>query len=348
MASTTAYVQYGNYRFSPVPQIGYRDSGAPLGSSKSGPVIRERVITIVGKILGLNFNDIQSRVWAMEAAFAQQDQVLIWNDGTTQRISANVKVTQIDVPVEWGTYEANFTITLLYYPQDDVNAAPFEVSYNGYTFNPIPVFSRNMDVARESPDSIRLANRWVISLSGFIDKGSMAANMTEYNALLTAINSDNGTLKYGNFTQSVKITNSKVEPDTWQSVIKYSLTMIYSDNYLAGGIIILNSSRRIQRFTQRNAKHLIPFIDFGNIQLLGESPQTVSAQGFIVADTLAHARTAANTEINNQFPAPPIGGAAIEEPSSTIVERATENRVEWNVSVFYTIPAFTGAIYGSG
>ena len=345
MATTTASLQYGSYVFNPVPQIGLRSSSNPLGANKSGPDDRVVVASIVGRILGVSFNDIQNKMAALTAAFAKQDQTLYWNDGTTTRINQAAKVLTFDFPAEWGTYEQTYTITLTYLPLDDTNAAPFLVKYGSYTFSPIPIFGRQMKTERESIDSTIESQRWTLSLSGYIDKGSIAANLTEWAALQAALAVDD-TFQYSTFIQSVKMVDFDVTADTWQRKINYSITMQYVDGFTTANVIKLSSARSISRVTDRVAKHLIPFIDYAQVQVLGLNGQSITAVGYIIGTTMANARTAANTEINAQFPAPPTGVLALDEESSKITEKYEENRVDWNVTRFYTAPVLSGGLYG--
>ncbi len=348
MSTTTTVIKYGStYQFNPVPQIGCKSNASPLGSSKSGPASREVVVTIVGRILGTSYNDIQTKWAALVAAFAKQDQTLYWNDGTTTRINQSAKVLSIDEPTEWGTYEKNYSITLKYIPIDDTNTAPFTVKYGNYTFSPIPIFGRSLKVQRETVDSIRGPNRWTLSLSGFIDKGSISANKTEYDNLINALDADD-VFQYDSFIQSVKLEGSSVQEDTWQRRINYAITMQYSDGFTSmGTVIAFASSRTIGRVTDRVVRHYIPFLDGADLQDLGKNGQGITAVGYVIGTNMANARTAALTEINNQFPSPPSGVLMYEEESSKVVEKATENRVDWNVSRFYTMPVLVGGVYNS-
>lgn len=344
---TTARVKYGTYTFNPVPQVGFKSSASPLGTNKTGPASRDMICTIVGKILGTSFQDIQSRVWALQVALATQDQNFYWHDGTTLRINQQVKVLTMDMPAEWGTYEANYQITLTYIPLGDVNTPPFLVKYGSYTFSPIPIFGRSMRVERESPDSVKGPNRWGLSLSGFIDKGTIAANKAEFDLLKAAVSAD-ATFQYDSFIQAVKIGECSVLEDTWQRRINYAINMAYSEGIDSGnGVIKMASSRTISRLVSRVAPHYIPFIDDQQVQILGRAGQTISAQGFIIGDTLAQAKTAANIEIEAQFPAPTGDSVRWEDPSSKVTEKYTENRIDWNVTRNYTTPVLTGGIYGS-
>lgn len=351
MSTSTAILKYGTYIFAdhgPIPQVGMRSNATPIGSNKSGPANRQKVVSLVGRVEGNNLNEVQTKVWALEAAFAKQDQTLYWHDGTTLRINRSAKVESIDLPAEWGQYEANFTITLTYWPLDDQNTPPFTVSFGAFTFNPIPILGKEFTAERETPDSARGVNRYVISLSGFIDNGSISANKTESDALEAALAAD-GTLTYDGLVQSVKVDNFHIDPDTFQNRIGYSIRFSYASGFTGAGsnVVKSSSSRQIGRVSRRSAIHYIPNVDDATVQLLGKNGQQIVATGFLIGTSMAAARTAAATEIAAQFPSAPVGVTMIEDPGSTVTEKSSENRVDWNVTKFYTAAVLTGGIYGS-
>jgi hypothetical protein len=314
---------------------------AHIGENKTGPGNRERAMTLVGKVRGNNLNEVQTKVAALEAAFALDRQLLYWHDGATLRIN-NVESYPLTVEFspEWGQYEAHYNITLFYYPLDDGNTAPFLVKYRGFTFDPIPIFGREFNVERESPDSARQSDRVNVSLSGFFEEGSLSGNLTELNALIAELALD-GQLDYGAFSQTVKVNRFSHAPDVMDRRVSYAINFSYEQNLSGGGTVKkMSSQRRITRRNQRSAFHFVPFLDHASGQLLGETGQTITATGFVVATSMADARAAALTEINAQFP-----GGGVELTSSEITEKYNENRVEWSVSRFYTAPVLTGGVY---
>src|SRR3989337_1261813 len=120
MATSVATLKYGSYVFNPIPQIGIRSTLARTGESRTGPGTRERVVTLSGKLKGNNLNQVQTKVAALEAAFALDRQALYWHDGVTVRVNNVTSFPlSVEIPAEWGQYEAHYTITLFYYPLDD-------------------------------------------------------------------------------------------------------------------------------------------------------------------------------------------------------------------------------------
>ena len=186
----------------------------------------------------------------------------------------------------------------------------------------------------------------------------MSANQTKLAALNTALVTDDLTLVYGSFSQSVKVLGWTHHEDTLQRRIGYVVTFMYVETAQADGIIKLSSMRRVTRVTQRYVPHFVPYLDYATVQVLGRGGQKISATGYVICDTLADARIAAQVEIAKQFPvvntpaelvyAYGLTYAGVEDPSSTVTEYADQKRVDWNVERFYGTPGLSGGLYGTG
>jgi len=340
MAQSLATIKYGNYTFNPVPQFGIRDNIKRLGESGYGGGNIERSVTLKGNLFGSNLNEVQTKIWALQAALALDGQVLYINDGVTTRVNTIAKVLSVDIPEDWGQYDAEYTIRLLYFPLSETHYNPITVSYNGYTFNPIPIMGREFVVNRPSPEAARDAARVTITLQGILDKGTTTGNFTEWNAILAAMATD-GTLTYGSFVQSVRAGRATYAPDIGDRRLSYTLSFDYDTQVAASGVKKMSSSRSIDN-SERVAVHYLPFSNDALTQRLGRNGQHIIASGFIVADTMANARAAAMTEIAAQFP---VTSDVIEE-NRRIVEYPSEYKIEWNVTRFYPTPALTGGVYG--
>lgn len=341
MAQSVATVRYGSYTFAVVPQIGIRDSKKLLGSSGTGSGSIERTITLKGKLIGADFNSVQTKIWALQAAFAKAGELLYIHDGTTTRINNVVAhPVGVEIPEDWHQYEAEFTVRLQYIPLGETHYNPVTVSYGSYTFSPIPAIGRNYTVNRATEYSARDSSKMVITLQGFIDKGSVSANVTELNLLLAAIATDQS-LTYGPTVQSVRINNFTHDPDITDRRLSYTLTCEYDTEVGVDGVKKIVSTRTIVN-QERVAIHHIPFNDDALIQRIGRAGAQITANGFIVADTIANARTAAATEIDAQFP---VASGSVET-QRTIVEDIEGKKVDWTVNRFYPVPALTGGVYG--
>jgi len=339
MGKSVATLKYGTYTFDPVPQIGVRDSVRRLGESGMGPGSVTRTITLKGKLLGANLNAIQERVWALKAALSNHGATLYWKDGQTVRINAVAQPMAVDIPEDWGQYEAEYNISFQSIPLDETHTAPFAVSYGGYNFDPIPVMGRDISAVRNAGGAFQ-SSRVEVTLQGFIDKGSLAANLTELTNLQTALSNDD-TLTYGPFTQTCRFTRFSYPPDVGDTRIYWTLVLEYDSDLSTGGVKQMSSTRSISRVVERTAWHFVPYRNGSSVQTLGQSDQDIVANGFVVAATMAEARAAAATELEAQFPA---GG--YELTSSRITEDAEQKRVEWNITRRYTAPALTGGVYG--
>jgi hypothetical protein len=360
----TSYQSYAGqgYTFGPIPQVGQRDDFQRGGESKLAATNSRRVITLHGHFTGANLNAIQAKVAAMRVALKKEEQVLYYHDGTSAQINnEKVVVESIDIPLQWGQYHTDYTIVLSYIPLDDVHKAQAIVSYGAFVFcdltsnitKPMPVIGREMKVERQSPDAVPESSRVTLTLSGFFEEGTITANLAKIAALQAALAVDSGTLVYGSFSQSVKVLGFRQYEDTLQRRIGYTIQFMYTETARDNGIIKLSSMRRVSRVTQRYVAHLVPFLDWASVQLLGRGAQKIAATGYVICDSIADARMAAQLEIAAQFPVvntPPnlveTYGATysgVEDPSSNVSENAEQCRVDWSVERFYSAPSLAGA-----
>ena len=381
----TSYPTAGGYTFGPVPQVGQRDEFTRAGESKMAPTNKRRVVTLHGHFTGANLNAIQTKVASLRAALSKEGQVLYFYDGTTVRISNElVTVDNIDIPVQWGQYHTDYTITLSYYPLDDVHKALGLVSYGNFVFcadnssQPTPIIGREIKVERQSPDAAMESARVILTISGFFEEGSLSGNQTKIAALIAELEADRtgsgpgiGTLTYPGLmgatnTQTVKVVGFNQHEDSLQRRIGYSVQFQYVDSVIANGVVKLSSMRRVSRVTQRYVAHLVPFIDYASVQLLGRGPQKISATGYVICNTFANAQIAADIEIAAQFPVvstPPelvaVYGSTyqgVEDPNSNVTPYASQCRVDWSVERFFGVPALVGGglptamggLYGTG
>lgn len=339
MATSVATVKYGNYTFNPVPQFGIRDSIKRIGESGFGPGNAERSVTLKGKLYGNSLNEVQTAVWALKAELAKEGQIFYLHDGVALRVNAIAQPISIEIPEDWGTFETDYSIHLTYIPLGETHYAPVSVSYRGYTFDPIPTLSRELVVNRDTADTVTRQGATVtLTLQGFIDKGSVSANFTELNALTSAFAVD-GTLTYGSLIQSVRVQKITTPADIGDRRLSYTISVVYNAQLPSDGVVKMSSSRRIDN-SYRLAIHTIPFMDDAIVQQVGRNGQIIVATGYVVADTMAHARDAALAEVERQIP---NGGI---DQTRQITEKDSDYRVEWNVTVFYPTPNLTGGIYG--
>jgi hypothetical protein len=355
------------YGFLPVPQVGCRDDYQRAGESKLAPTNKHRIVTLHGHFSGANLNAIQTKIAALRTALSKEGQVLYFHDGTAIRINnEEVVVDNVDIPVQWGQYRSDYTVQLSYWPLDDVHKAPAVVSYGTFVFcnitdkiaQPMPLLGRELKVERQTPDADRESARVTLTLSGFFDEGSMSANQTKLAALNTALVTDGLTLIYGSFSQSVKVLGWTHHEDTLQRRIGYVVQFQYTETAKANGVVKMSSMRRITRVTQRHVEHLVPYVDYASVQVLGRGGQKITATGYIIADTLADARIAAQIEIDAQFPVVATPAelvyaygatyAGVEDQSSNVVEYADQKRCDWQIERFYGTPGLSGGLYGTG
>lgn len=338
-----ATFKYDAYTFSPVPQIGVQDSVNRIGDNGMGPGNRERTVTAKGILLGSNLNEVETKIDALKAAMAAHGKTLYWNDGTTTRINTIAQPVSVSFPEQWGQYDAEYTVTFKYFPLGETHYSPFAVSIGSYSFSPIPSLTRSYTVRRQGDNGTQQTTKVSVTLTGFLDKGSQSANETEWQLLRAQLVDDN-TLSYGSISQTVKIGSYSAAP-TFSGRLIYSVEVSYNVDLgtggLGAGVLEMQSTRNIQS-SQRVAINRTPFVNNATLQLVGGNEQMISANGSIVAQTIAQARTAAATEIDAQFPA----SASRAEMTRQITENAQEKRVDWSVQMVYPTPILTGGVYG--
>lgn len=349
MGTSVATLTYGTYSFSPIPQVGWKDDTQRTGKFGTGPGVLQRTVTLVGRVTGNDLNAVQTKFHALRAALEKDDQTLVYNDGTSTRINAVGHVTSFDTPTEWGQYEQTYTITLTMVPLSVTRVSPIEVSYGSFKFatsaanNPWPTIARDFTVERDTPDGTRGITRAKVTLTGWFEEGSQAAAEIKIAALLAAVATDDLTLTYGTWSQACKFETLNIPEDILDRVVPYTVVFTYNVGTAGAGtgVTKFSSSREISRVVNRNRKRFVPFQNHATVQNLLESSQMITATGFAIADTLAHARSAAVDELALMLPS---GG--YEEEGSTIRETPREFRVDWNVSHFYASPVLRGGVYG--
>lgn len=351
MGNSVVAAKYDTYVFDPVPQIGVRDNVARIGDLKYGPGTKESTITLVGVLEGNNHNEVMAKIVALRAALSKFGKTFYWHDGVAIRLNGTVQPLSVDIPDDWQQYEAKYTINLLYYPRDETqwNHGITACSYNGYTFNPIPILGREYNPNRESEAATRHGSVMEITLSGFFDKGSYANNIAEYNLLLLACATD-GTLAYGvpgGWTQACRFNRLSTAPDIGDVRISYTVVLEYDLDYGTSGVTKMSSSRTVES-EERDAIDYVPFMDDGQVQPLGRSAQKITANGYVTAKSLAEAKAAAAAELTpGGWLFPGTLNVDCVEPTRTIEEDPEQKTVRWNVVRVYPIPLLTGALYGA-
>jgi len=340
MAVSVAEFKYGAYVFAPIPQIGIQDGIQRLGSDQLGAGSARRVVTARGQLLGADLNAVQTKVWALSNALDLHGQVLYWKDGSTVRINSIAYPMSKNIPEQWGQYDSEYTVSFAYMPLNDTHYNPFVVKYDDYTFSPNPVMGREFDVQRESTNADRDATKVALTLSGFIDKGSLAANLTEWDVIIGKL-ADGKTFQYGTFLQTVRVARANYAPSVGSGRLQYTIALEYDDDVQAGGVLRMSSSRQINS-SQRVAVNRTPFVNGARFQRLGGNEQRITATGYVVAETLVEALVAASTEIDSQFPASSARAKVVDN----VTENASQKRVEWNVQMLYPDPVLSGGAYG--
>lgn len=334
-----ASLKYGDYVFSPIPQIGIKDNPNRLGEDGMGVANNERIVTLRGTLFGANLNAVQTKVAALQAAVYLEGKTLLWNDGTTTRINKTAQPMDLSFPEEWGQYEANYTLSFKYYPLGETHWAPFAVTLGGYTFSPIPVMGKEYNPQKDEETGEITSTKVDLSLNGIIDKGSLSANTAEWNLMKAAL-VDGAVLTYGGIAQTVRIGKYNFPATLGNGRLAYSLSFDYDEGVSGDGVIKKSVSRQISS-SQRVAVNKEPFVNGATLQLVGGNEQIVTTNGFVVASTIAAARTAALVEIDAQLPTTP--DSVIKE--NQITEKISAKRVEWSVTKVYPTPYFTGGVY---
>lgn len=334
-----ATLKYGSYTFDPIPQIGVKDTPNRLGEDGMGVANNERTVTLRGYLFGANLNEVETKIAALTAAYYKEGQTLYWNDGSSTRINNTAQPMDIDIPADWRQYEVRYTITFRYYPLGETHWAPFAVTLGTYTFNPIPVMGKEYEPQKDENTDEASSTKVNVALNGIIDKGSLAANVAEWN-LMKAQLYDGVLLTYGGIAQTMRIGRYQFPATLGNGRLAYSLSFDYDDG-VAGDGVIKKAVRREITSSQRIAVNRTPFVNGAKLQKVGGNEQLISTTGYVIGTTIALARTAAEALIDEQFPVD--ADSVITE--NRITEIISAMRVEWSVSKIYPTPVLTGGVY---
>jgi hypothetical protein len=355
--ATVATLTYGAFPFSPVPQVGWRESVQREGQSRTGTGPYEIEVTCKGQVFGANLNEVQTKIALIQAALRIDRQVLYFHDGSTVRFNTTAYSASMDAPPEWHQLDATYTI-VFYIPllgtgAGPTRSAPYNVSYGAFNFavaggnTPFPTWSREVSIERPTPLGAQQAHHMKITLAGFFEEGSFAANKTKSDALAAAMAIDGSTLTFGTWGQTVKPVGYVCQNDLNDLRLPYTATFEYiiwpGGPY--AGVYKMASQVTVQRVHKRVAWTQIPYYDTAQYQDLGKGPQVVTAAGNVEADTLANAQAAAVLEIATAFA---LLSGGFEEPGNSVVSDKMSNRVSWTVAKKYPGPELSGGLYGTG
>lgn len=349
-------LRYGTHTFDPMPFVGVKPQ--PRRQGERGPMSLAEIVSVRGFVITNSYSNAWDQLQTLKTALTTDRQALYFHDGSSEVLnlaSGFVLVEDPDIPAEYGQPTYDYSVSFVHHPlsaTDNVtlSTAP---SYNGYTFDPVPVMSRSVEPQRDSKDGAQIGQRVTVMLSGQIQKGvdgmslmaRVNANLAEMDALELALSTDDATLRYGALNQTVKVGPISWADEFPDRAIGYNIEFYWEQN-LTDGVIELTSSMDVTRAGQRVPFHEMPYEDGSSYQVLGAKDQTIRVTVRVKAQTLAQAKTAAATEIDALFPAAP-DGVFVREIDGRSNENARTNQVDLTVTKRYTQAVLTGGIYGT-
>ncbi len=225
----------------------------------------------------------------------------------------------------------DYSIELYYFKPNEDNLG-LTVSYNGYEFDPIPTWSRDAEINRDGRNGTYQSTTLRIVLNGFIFRDTHSELKEEVDLLEQAFKGD-GTLVYGDFSNSVKIGRYSIQPCVPKNFIYYSAEFFYDIFVENGGILEIEKRFSFSRINRQPVITEEPFCDRRLIELMNESGQTINYRVKVKSSSLAVARNMVSAELQSIFI---LGG--IEMPGGSESWDYIEPSVEVNVVQFHDIP----------
>ena len=271
MAITLTYGAYNFVSAGPVPQVGIDTRYERPGDS--GPAYATRIVTVSGYFA--TFNDYatnQGAVDALRTALKQDNQTLVFNDGTHSIINHTARVVSLSAPVEWGQHVVNYEAVFEYKLLDVTHNITLTTTIGAFTFTPPP------NVGRRYENSAAVT-KCKVTIQGFFQKGTIALNQAEIDSLKAIVAATGGVaLVYDGISETVRNVTIDAPANWTADTLPYTLTCEY-DTARSG---LLGASVQLGSYTftlppaigrrYRNAEHrrvcevsLSGYIDAGSI-----------------------------------------------------------------------------------
>lgn len=310
----------------------YGESIASIKQDEQGVGHKKISITLSGFVEGVGSDQVMSLLRLLDtnvgvnciAPFTYID------DSVTVHNATDVWVGEINFPEEseyahnaYGDYSI-----VLYYFRDATDSTGISCSYGAYSFEKIPQWSREINVARDSHRADIEGSIATIELNGELFASSHSALMAKIEALQDAFQEDR-TLTYGDFVQSVKAVSVKIGAGTKINFCDYSITVVYD----IGDVISLSCTKEYSR-QHSNVRILQrPYCPTNTVEPTSDSGQEIVYNISATGTSLTHARSAIETELALRFSA---GGYELEGGKERW--NYNEKSISLTVKMYHPIP----------
>ena len=185
MAVTLTYGTYNFVSSGPTPQVGIETRYERPDSGGAAYAIK--TVRVVGYFSEFNsYEDNQAAVEALRTALEQDNQTLAFNPGSGSVINDIAKVVSFTAPPEWGQYLANYEVVFEYTDTISIiHNISLTSTLGGVSLDPPPNFGRQY----ENHSAVM---RCKVTISGYFDAGTIAANQTLINALRDVVDNTGG------------------------------------------------------------------------------------------------------------------------------------------------------------
>lgn len=300
-------------------------------------------VTLTGFLEGNNHSEIVAAYQAMIAKFKDNTATFYWHDGSSvQANNVRVYIDTWDEPSDWKEYDGNYSVSFHYHEKvtqnsTDLGIAASIVSGAGtHTFNPVPYWSKSSKTNKKHPaastktpaDNDR-GSTIEITLTGTLienDHASLAAQM----ASLELACSENGTLNYGTWAESVYIS----EGPTWGTTfpdkeVDYTIKFLY----WSSTIFDIDLSITYSRIHNHPVIDELPYCGVNYVEEINPSGQTVQYSLMCQAASITAART-----ILSQEAAVVVHPNGVEMKGGSERQEESTNRVTVTFSKYHSVP----------
>lgn len=312
----------------------YSQTFEPVRVSDQGGSFRKVNISLAGFIQGRNSEEVLEIYEIIATVGALNDTLFTYKDGLhTVHDNKKVYVAGYAEPQdgEHAKYRVGDYSISLYYYEDSVDSIGIECTYGDYTFDKTPKWGRSFTRNRESHRSPEPAGEGLIqgststvTLSGIIFRENHADLMAAIDELTEAFSEDR-TLTYGVFSQSVHVSGVDIAEDVKSQFAFFSINLTYD----IGEIVELRRKISFSRIHNNTVITEQPFCNSRLIQHMNVSGQFVTYRLSLTAENIVTARNLISVEAAN-----------LVEPGGIEMQGGEEGWDEDNARVDLTIIKF--------
>lgn len=306
-----------------------------------GPAIKKLSVSLSGFFIGNSHTEIIEAYQSLIAALNSNDLSFTYSTHESGGDAVFVCQDQLvylesyDEPEDWKQFDGTYNIKFYYFDAFDPSLSTLDItlpSFNGFSFPTLPTFARTFAPNRDSHrDETSNGTTVTVSLKGFFTAANHDALHTLITSLETALlaNKGKGTLVYGDFVQTCRVTSYNIPPVVPRTQAYYEIEFKYDIGTVVKMTVAIEYSRT--HFNPRIKEQ--PFCGTRIIQLLNASGQYVTYSFSVSAADMATARTQLATEVAARYVA---GGT--EMPGGSEKQDENNTRIDLTFIKFYNIP----------